>query len=276
MNRFTIVGGRGFIGGALATHLRRAGYFVAVFSHLERDIVADESLGHVVYASGIAASVAGDADYAFGAHVEGARKILAAGTFDSFLYLSSTRVYGASPQTSEGMPLSVEPTLGAGDVYRISKIAGEALCLAQPLATVRVARLSNVAGENYDATVFLSDVLRQAGRDRRAVVHTTRDSAKDYIAIGDVCRYVESIALHGSSRIYNVASGVNVENGAIFDVLQELGVDVVIARDAARIVSAPIDSRKLQTEFGPPREHVLDALPELLARFTVHAQTAVG
>jgi nucleoside-diphosphate-sugar epimerase len=269
--RFTIVGGRGFIGRALVATLRDAGADVASIAH--RDPLPAEPLGHVVYASGVSASVADDASYAYGAHVEGVRRILDGRAFSSLLYLSSTRVYDAAAGTHEDASIVVAPASGR-DLYRITKAAGEALCLADASPAVRVARLSNVAGENFDSPLFLNDVLRQAARDRRVAVRTTRASAKDYITIGEVCRYLTAIARGGRSRIYNVAAGANVENGAIFDLLATRGVDVDIAPDAALALAPPIDVRRLHAEFGPSRETLLDVLPHLLDRFTGHLATA--
>ena len=270
-NRFTIVGGRGFVGSALARSLRSAGHDVSIVAH--RDDLAGAALHHVVYASGIAASSADDPGYAFGAHVAGAERILARSSYDSFLYLSSTRVYGTSERTDEGTPLMVAP--GVPDVYRISKIAGETLTLANASPSARVARLSNVAGASYESPLFLSDVLRQAAQTGRVDVRTQRASAKDYISIDDVCRYLTQIALGGAERIYNVAAGTNIENGAIYDVLERLGIIVAIEPAAALARTPVIAVRRLRDEFGPVRDDVLPLVPELLARFCAHAGRSV-
>jgi len=269
--RFTIVGGRGFIGTALAASLRSAGHEVTVATH--RDDLAGRDLHHAIYASGIAASSADDPGYAFGVHVEGARRLLTACRFDSFLYLSSTRVYGNGADTSESAVLPVAPA--AAETYRISKIAGETLCLAQPNPAVRVARLSNIAGPSFDSPLFLSDVLRQAVRDGRAAVRTLRASAKDYLSIDDACRYLTAIALRGGERIYNVAAGRNISNGAIYDALAALGVEIAIDAAATLAVTPPIDARRLQAEFGPPLDDVVALLPATYDAFARHAKAGV-
>jgi nucleoside-diphosphate-sugar epimerase len=266
-DRFTIVGARGFIGRGLGAALRASGCETTSIAH--RDPLPPGDLGHVIYASGVSSSVAEDASYAFGAHVEGVRRLLDGGRFTSLLYLSSTRVYDAASGSAEDAAITLTPA-GGRDLYRITKVAGEALCLAHPAPAVRVARLSNVAGENFDSPLFLSDVLRQAARDRRVAVRTTRESAKDYITLGEACRYLPAIALAGRERIYNVAAGANVENGAIFDVLSARGIHIDIAAGAVRAVVPRIDVRRLQAEFGPPRETLLDILPQLLERFVQH------
>jgi nucleoside-diphosphate-sugar epimerase len=270
-DRFTVVGGRGFIGSALCAALHDAGGAVASVTH--RDVPADAALGHVIYASGVSASSVEDPTYAYGAHVEGVRRILDAGRFDSFLYLSSTRVYDDATSTDEAAALPVRPA-GGRDLYRITKIAGEALCLAQPAPAVRVARLSNVSGANFDSPLFLSDVLRQAARDGRVAVRTTRASAKDYITIGEACRYLLAIARDGRQRLYNVAHGENVENGAIYDALAARGIPVEIAAGASTLVTPAIDVRRLHREFGPPREALPALLGSLIERFTEHFAAA--
>lgn len=270
-DRFTIVGGRGFIGSALAATLRERGADVAIVAH--RDALADGNPGHVIYASGIAAGSADDPSYAFGAHVEGVRRILDRGGFASLLFLSSTRVYGASEDTSEDAAVTVTPASGR-DAYRASKIAGETLCLAVTNPAVRVARLSNVVGASFDSSLFLSDVLRQAARGGRAVLHTTRGSAKDYITIEDACRYLLAIAASGRARLYNVAQGENVENGAICDALAARGIAIHIDSGAAHAVTPAVDVRRLRAEFGPPRHRPLEQVPVLLDRFAAHAAGA--
>lgn len=271
-DRFTIVGGRGFIGRALGAALHERGADVVVVAH--RDPLPLLSLGHVIYASGVASSAAADSSYAYGAHVEGVRRVLDGGRFDSLLFLSSTRVYGASLDTSEGAALSVAPEPGR-DVYRVTKIAGETLCLAHPSPNVRVARLSNVAGPSFESPLFLSDVLRQAATTGRAVFHTTRESSKDYLTAGEVCRYLLAIASGGAARLYNVAQGENVENGAICDALAARGVTIEVAPGAARAVTPPIDVRRLRAEFGAPRETLRDVLAALFDLFSANAAAPI-
>jgi nucleoside-diphosphate-sugar epimerase len=269
--RFTIVGGRGFIGAALADTLRSAGHDVAIASH--GDDVAGRDLAHVIYASGIAASSASDPGYAFEVHVAGVARILAQARFASLLFLSSTRVYDGADATNEDARLTIVPA--AAEIYRVSKIAGEARCLAHPDPAVRVARLSNIAGPSFASPLFLSDVLRQAARTGRATVRTLRDSAKDYLAIGDACRYLGAIALHGTERIYNVAAGENITNGAIYDVLAGLGIDVAIDPAATLARTPAIDARRLHAAFGAPEENVLATLPALYDAFAQHARAGV-
>jgi nucleoside-diphosphate-sugar epimerase len=271
VDRFTVVGGRGFIGSALCAALHAGGNDVVSATH--RDVPYGVPLGHVIYASGVSASTAEDASYAYAAHVEGVRRILDAGAFDSLLYLSSTRVYDGATATSEDTAPAVRPAEGR-DLYRITKLAGEALCLAHAAPAVRVARLSNVSGANFASPLFLSDVLRQAVRERRVAVRTTRESAKDYIPLGEACRYLIAIARGGRERLYNVAQGENVANGTIYDALAARGIEIEIAPGAATVLTPPIDVRRLHAEFGPSRESLPALLPQLFEQFAAHFAAA--
>jgi nucleoside-diphosphate-sugar epimerase len=264
-DRFTVVGSRGFIGSALVEQLRRAGHDVAGFSH-DAEFDPTRGLGHVIYCSGIAAASASDTEYAYAVHVAGLRRIIASGAADSVLYLSSTRVYGAAPDTRESASLSADAN--TDDVYRSTKIAGETLCLAATQPTFRVARLSNIVGESFRSPLFLSDIMRQAATTGRVGVRTTRDSAKDYLLVDDACRYLAAIALGGNERIYNVAYGSNVENGAIFDALERAsGTTIDIAASAARAVTAPIAVERLHAEFGTARTPLVAAIPAIYRAF---------
>lgn len=266
--RFTVVGARGFIGSALVERLRAEQHDVTGVSH-DAELDPAGGFGHVIYCSGIAAAAAPDADYAYAVHVDGLRRILAAGAATSLLYLSSTRVYGASPDTREGAALGVDPS--RDDIYRITKIAGEALCLAAAQPAFRVARLSNIAGASLRSPLFLSDIVRQAAERGRVAVRTTRDSAKDYLLVDDAVRYLIAIAAGGRERLYNVACGANVENGTIFDALAAAsGATIEIAADATRAITPPIDAGRVQAEFGPPQRRLIDAIPEIYRAFAAH------
>jgi nucleoside-diphosphate-sugar epimerase len=266
--RFTVVGARGFIGSALVERLRAEHHDVTGVSH-DADIDPASNLGHVIYCSGIAATAAPDAGYAYAVHVEGLRRIIAAGAATSILYLSSTRVYGASSDTSEGAPLSVDPS--GNDIYRITKVAGEALCLAVAQPAFRVARLSNIAGASFRSPLFLSDIVRQAAAGERVAVRTTRDSGKDYLHVDDATRYLIAIATRGRERLYNVAFGSNVENGAIFDALAAAsGATIEIAPNAARAITPPIDVARLHAEFGPAQLPLAEAIPAIYRAFAAH------
>ena len=264
MARFTILGAHGFIGGRLSAHLSARGHDVAA---PPRGAIPAKDAGHVVYCVGVTADFRTRPFDTVAAHVCHLAEVLAHVRPESFLYLSSTRIYGACGL--EDVPLTLDPA-NPDDLYNATKIAGEALCLAQPSETVRVARLANVYGTGMVSNDFLSAILREAmtGRLRLA---TALDSEKDYIAIEDVACAIERIALHGRHRIINVATGRNVTHRALIERLAELtGCRVTIEHDAPRIAYPVIDTRRIAAAFDradpwAPAD-LLDRLPALVAR----------
>jgi nucleoside-diphosphate-sugar epimerase len=197
------------------------------------------------------------------AHVAIVARVLERVDLISFLYLSSTRLYARTELGREDMPIAVQPAY-AGDVYNITKLAGEALCLSDRRPTVRVARLSNVYGPGMSRSSFLGDVLAEGRAHGRVLLRQSLRSTKDYIGIGDTVALLHAIATNGQARLYNVASGANTSHDAIAGVLtRQCGWHIDVAPDAAAWRVPRIDVQRIAIEFGPPRNGVLDDLPAL-------------
>ncbi len=76
------------------------------------------------------------------------RQVMAEARFERLIYLSSTRVYGSGggdTPVHEAMPLMVDSHSGS-DLYNLSKLMGESLCLHGSQGRAMVVRLSNVIG----------------------------------------------------------------------------------------------------------------------------------
>jgi nucleoside-diphosphate-sugar epimerase len=263
MATFTVLGGSGFIGGHLVRHLERSGHRVAT---PPRGAMPGTDPGHVIYCVGVTADFRTRPFETVAAHVTHLAEVLARARATSFLYLSSTRVYRTGGGEDE--PLTLRPA-DPDDLYNATKIAGEALCLAQPAATVRVARLSNVYGPGMGSDSFLAAVLCESltGRLRLA---TSLDSEKDYVAVEDVVRALERIALRGRHRLYNVAAGVNVSHRGVVERLVGLtGCKISVAHAAPRIAFPVIDTRRIAAEFDTVEPWspagLLDRMPGLVA-----------
>lgn len=253
---FTVLGASGFIGRHLVERWRADGHAVFAPARGDRRLY-ERPLGHAIYAIGITADFRGRPFETMDAHVSVLGEILRRAEFDSFTYLSSTRVYAGASSTSETAELRVNPA-DPGDLYNLSKLAGEALCLAQPDDRIRVARLSNVYGPDMDggpfaSQNFLAAVIREALLDGQLRLRTALHSAKDYIAVDDVRRAVQRIATHGRARLYNVAAGRNVSHAEIADALARITACGVSVEPGAPETAFPlIDTRRIAELFTPP------------------------
>jgi nucleoside-diphosphate-sugar epimerase len=261
---FTILGASGFIGRALATHLSASGRSFSAVTRANPP-PPGAHLGHAIYAIGLTADFRSRPFDTVAAHVSRLAEFLEACTFDSFLYLSSTRLYRGALDTNEVSELRIAPA-DPDRLYDATKLAGEALCLAMPNPAVRVARLSNVYGAGDRSANFLTQVLEEARSSRSVMIRTSPSSAKDYLHVDDACYALCEIATKGRERIYNVASGSNVANSEIAALVERhTGAKVQFERDATEIIFPKIDVRRLASEIAWRPRSLPQSFPDLLS-----------
>ena len=260
---FTVLGGAGFIGRHLTSALHARG--LSCLSPRRGDAtVFERQLGHVIYCIGVTADFRTRTLETVEAHVCALVEFIARARFDSFLYLSSTRVYKGASSTEEESRLVVSPS-DADDFYNLTKLTGEALCLADRRDTVRVARLSNVYGRGMSSS-FLASVIHDAVRTRHVVLQTSFDSEKDYICVDQVADVLPRISIGGRARLYNVASGVNTTNRQVADRLMQLtGCTVEEMANAGAVRFPPTATVRIRGEFGFQGSNLCHDLAEIVA-----------
>ena len=263
--QFTILGASGFIGSHLEGHLAAAAR--PYWAPSRDEDVFGRPLGHVIYCIGVTADFRTRPYDAVRAHVCHLAALLENARFASFLYLSTTRIYRSVQSSAEDGALRVNPN-HPDDLYDISKIMGESLCLAADRPEIRVARLSNVYGADFASSNFLASVIRDAVGHGHVTLGMTPASEKDYVSVDDVAGVLPEIACSGRHRLYNVASGVNTTNAELLDALQrETGCTVEIADTARTVAFPPIRVERVRDEFGFSPTMVLDALTNLTALY---------
>ncbi len=262
--RFTVFGSTGFIGRNASDHLRKQGYEVIT---PKRDEIPPNSLdlGHVIFAIGANAGIPGNNTHAtIEANITALVDRISHSTFNSWLYLSSTRIYGFSdlPGTEEDM---IQMTHGPENIYGISKLLGESICMSFNNPNVRIARLSNVYGRGQSKYTFLGSIKDSIANSKHITIIDHKESSKDYVAMDDVAILLENIALHGNHRLYNVASGNNINHETILKKLSEMsGVDIVFSPDGIKRNYTPVDISRISQEFNFTPKNILDDLPGLL------------
>jgi nucleoside-diphosphate-sugar epimerase len=224
-------------------------------------------LGHVVYCIGLTADFRSRPFDTVEAHVGLFAALLRSARFDSMLYLSSARIYQSADGGEETAKFTADPA-DPSHLYNLTKLTAECLCLSLDRPGIRIARLSNVYGPDFESANFLASVVRDAVQHGFVRLEAHPDGAKDYVAIGDVTDMLERIALDGRHRIYNVAAGRNVTNGEIMTALhQHTGCAVEWAHNAASVTAPTLAIELLRDEFGYAPRQLCEQLPLLVAQY---------
>jgi len=283
-DRFTVFGARGFIGTHLVRSLRE--YGAEVLTPERASPISGENMGHVIYAVGLTANFRSRPYETMTAHVSHLTEILERARHKSFLYLSSTRVYGRAAKGDEDITIPVD-IHDPGDLYNISKLAGESLCVSHRDETVRVARLSNVFGPamvfaRHASSTFLASIVQDAVCNRHVELGTSPGSSKDFVDVEDVASALGLIALHGTERLYNVASGQNVTHATLLNEIARLtgctwSTSKSVPHSSFPAISTDLVSELFETagkEWAPA--DVIDALPTLIQKAQSHIAKAEG
>lgn len=219
----TVIGAQGFVGRRLTERLAADG--ADPWTPAKGDTgLFDRDLGVVYYCAGLTADYDQRPFDTVEAHASLVSRIIAAGRFERFVYLSSTRLYDGLPkaEVDEDEPLVFDPK-DPRRVYDLSKALGENLAMARAAGRGRVARLANVYDWEDGAPGFLSEWLIRAREDRDLVLPSSPAVARDYIHLDDVVDALLAIAASDAPAVVNVASGELVTNGSIAEVFEDAG-----------------------------------------------------
>lgn len=266
MARMTVLGAGGFIGSRLAQRLAELGHEVLAPAR-DADL-AGQDLGHVAFCIGLTADFRQRPLDTMEAHVGKLLAVLRHCRFESLLYLSSTRVYGTGGGTGiEDAAVSANVN-DPSDLYNLSKLAGESLCLNSGLPAC-VARLSNVYGADFASQNFLTELICAAVDTGEVVLRSDLSSAKDYIALDEavdvLCWMLAGPCAHG---IYNVASGRGTCNAEITGALAAAtGCRVRVAPSAPKLVFPEISVARLHAEFPQACAPIAGAVAGLVERY---------
>lgn len=268
---YTILGASGFIGAHVTRALRDRGEDVFSPARNEESWWRRD-LGNVIDCVGLTADFRRRPLETVEAHVSFVHRLLREASFSSLLYLSSARIYRGAERGIEEARISVDPA-SPNDLYDISKIMGEALCLSSGKSDVRVVRLSNVVGPGDRSESFVASLVRDAVHRGAIRLETSLESEKDYVLVEDVARVLPRIAESGRERVYNVAGGRNVSHREIVERIAMLtSCRVEIAPRAPTVRLPEISIARVSNEFGFAPRPVIEDLPAIVQSFRDEAR----
>jgi nucleoside-diphosphate-sugar epimerase len=189
------------------------------------------------------------------------------GQFDSLTYLSSTRVYinSTNSQVEENDDIIVNPN-NADDLYTLTKLTGERICLSSG-KNVKIARLSNIIGNDTNSTNFLTDIVSKIISTGSFTLYSTLKSSKDYLYIDDAVDLLINVAIKGNQKMYNIAAGNNTSNEEIINELKKhASFTYNIAENAREIIFPIISVDKIKAEFDFKPSNIVFKIPSLLKK----------
>jgi nucleoside-diphosphate-sugar epimerase len=145
---------------------------------------------------------------------------------------------------------------------------GESLCLSAENPKIHILRLTNVTGNNFNSHLFLPSIIRDAITKNKIKVFTSLTSKKDYLYIDDVLEIIPKIATNGKNKIYNIASGQNIESGEIIKKIVEItGCEVEVAPNSKEYSFPETSINKIVEEFNFEPTNILEKMEYMIDEF---------
>lgn len=218
MSRYTVFGGRGFIGSEFVKELSQLGHEVYVPERSDTDIY-EHDLGIVIYSAGYG-DCNKDPYNVLEANVVLLGSLLKRAKFQRLVYVSSTRVYMDQLESHEECDLKICEA-DSRKLFNLTKLTAEELCLKSGRDCI-IIRPSNVYGLALNSTLFLPSIIRNAINNNQVDMYIEPSYAKDYISVTDVVSStLELLKLKIVPKIINIAYGKNVTAAEISNVLIE-------------------------------------------------------
>lgn len=264
MEKFTVFGHKGFIGSNFVNYLIEKDIKLILPN---RNEIPKENMGNVVYAIGKTTNFVEYPIETIDAHVCFLKKILEQGKFENFIYLSSTRIYNNLPEPVVDENTSLKINLAnQKEIYNVSKLMGECLCLSDQFKNIKIVRISNVFGEGMTGKNFLGNLLTQAMKSDSITINETRDSGKDYVNINDVIQIIIKIISSGKYQIYNISSGKNILHYDIGNIFEKHGKRVNYL-DNMKSLPPIISNKRLCEDIFQPGVNLLEYLDKIVSEF---------
>jgi len=243
MTTFTIFGHTGFIGSHLKKKLKKYKLILPKRNQFR----VGKFLGNIIYCIG-SDSWATDQYNSFKANVGFIPEIICNNNFNSFTFLSSTRIYKNAKDTNEDSSFDICPK-NKDDFYNIKKILGESFLLSQK-KKFNIVRLSNIYGNNYNSPLVLPRLINNAIKFKKINLTINKNSKKDFLSINDAVEMIYKISKVSKGEIYNVASG---KMYSLIEIAKEIqkhtGCKIILKNQHIKVKEPKININKIRKKF---------------------------
>ena len=266
-NSFTIFG-QGFVGTNISIFLKKKK--CKLFIPKKGKYKFKKNLHNVIYCIGNQNWLK-DPEVTYNANLAMVPKIIFNNKFDSFTFLSTTRLYFANPKTktSENDPININSN-NKSFLYNSLKIAAENLCLTLNNKNIKVIRMSNLFGDNFTNQAYILPTwIRDSIINKKIDLYINKNSTKDFIYVDDAFDVLLKIIKTGKHRLYNVASGKNIKLSKILKEIKKITNCKINYTNSSNIIKEPkINIKRIVNEFNfKPKNNLIDLLNDLIINY---------
>ena len=153
-------------------------------------------------------------------------------------------------------------------LYNISKLMGESICLSIPKPTVRVVRISNVIGFDFNSDNLLYFLIKESFDKKNIILRQSIKSTKDYVSIDDVTKMITLISQKGRCRLYNIASGFCLSHEQLInEIRKQIPCDVEVNENAPELTYPEISIERIKNEFSFIPKNILHDMQSLIKQY---------
>ena len=260
--------GQGFVGTNVIKFLQKKK--LKIFLPKRGRYKFSKNLNNIIYCIGSDDWV-NDPRGSFEANLGIVPKIIFYNKFNSFTFISSTRLYldGIKKNTKENSLIHINPNI-RNFFFNSLKLSAESLCLSLPNKRIKVVRMSNLFGDNFTNQIYLLPTLiRNSIKYKKIDIYISKNSTKDFIYVNDAFDVLLKIIKRGKHRLYNVASGKNIKLFKILKEIKKITNCKINYTHSSNVVKEPkINIKRITNEFNfKPKNNLIDLLNHLIINY---------
>lgn len=264
--KYTVIGGRGFIGSKIVDTLKCENANVWVPEKNNTELFTKE-LGIVIYCAGH-----GDCDNGFlkvlDSNVLLLSKVIEKSSFDKLIYVSSTRIYMGQSESNEASDLTIL-SQDSRRLFNLTKLIAEELLLKSK-KDIAIVRPSNVYGLALESPLFLPSIIRNAVNNGKVDMYVSPEYAKDYVSVDDVAEMTIKVAQDISTKgeIFNIASGDNISAKEIAEILRfETNCEIIWHENGVNELFPITNVCKIKEHFKFKPRQVLEDMKMMITEY---------
>ena len=247
-NKYTIFGHKGFLGQNIIAYLKKNN--LGFFLPKKRQFTFSKNLNNIIYCIGID-DVFEDPLSSIKANFQLASKIILENKFDSFIFISTTRIYFNSNKTAENDLIHINPN-SKNYFFNCLKLSAENFCLSQKNKNIKVVRLSNLYGDHFGKQKYLLPTLIRNSLKKNVIdININKNSKKNYLNVEDAIDVIFKIIHKGKYRLYNVASKKLYTLNFIAKNIQKVtGCKIIYRNQKYKYNEPKININRIKKEFN--------------------------